>query len=767
MIARMTCDAKGRKGRIQVGIIRSVVPSSITCAFAVAALGAAQVQAEPAAADAASAPGDEALQEIVVTATRRSEDLQNIGLSITALTTEQLESKGVEQFFDYGNSIPNLSFAIDAADGSLAARGIALRGIQGSNTTGFYIDDIPVLETLDPHIVDVARIEVLRGPQGTLYGAESMGGTVRIITAQPTATAFSGQVHVGTSDTDHGSLNEIAEGDVNLPLADNILAVRASGFYQFDSGYFDKGLGPESAPPTSVLHDIGSMEYYGGQVALKWEPMEGLAITPRVMYQETVEDGVPYALGNADNLLQRQVFDVREGGTDKWWLDSLAINYTAPFGTFVSSTAYFDRKTFETEDDTDFTVYAFGLASPLASPITREIDLRRFVQELRFASTFSGPFQTIFGGFYSDSTRPRDYEWNTPGFGAATGSPSNLILSFIDSRKATEEAVFGDVSYDILSNLKATAGVRWYRDIATFHQFTNGAFYGFTPSTYLAPSTTESGFTPRYLLEYKVTPDLLVYASAAKGFREGGNNIALPLGPPPIGCSQDLANDNLTPAQVATFKSDELWSYELGFKSSFAERRFTLNGAGFLIDWSNIQQQISLPLCGYGITGNSGAARSTGFELEFSGRPIPELTLGLGVGYTDARITQQGAGSPQTVGSPVYNVPEITVASNVEYERHLTASWTGFTRLDYSHVGGSYSVNTQVTPLYRPAYNIGDVRLGGRNERYEVALFVKNLTNEHANLADAVMIGAEIPGQPHFVINQPLTAGVEARLRFK
>jgi iron complex outermembrane receptor protein len=750
-----------------VSIIRSAVPSSITLTLVIAALGAAPVRAVLAAADAAAAPGSEALQEIVVTATKRSEDLQNVGLSITALTTAQLESKGVEQFFDYGNSVPNLSFAIDSADGSLAARGIALRGIQGSNTTGFYIDDIPVLETLDPHIVDVARIEVLRGPQGTLYGAESMGGTVRIITAQPTATAFSGQVHVGTSGTEHGSANGITEGDVNLPLVDNVLAVRASGFYQFDSGFFDKGLGPESAPPTSVLHHVGSMEYYGGQVALRWEPMEGLAITPRVMYQETVEDGVPYALRNSNNLLQRQVFNVGEGGTDKWWLDSLTINYTAPFGTFVSSTAYFDRKTFETEDDTDFTAYAFGFANPIASPITREIDLRRFVQELRFASTFSGPLQMIFGGFYSESTRPRDYEWNTPGFGAATGSPSNLILSFIDSRKATEEAVFGDVSYDILPNLKATAGVRWFRDIATFHQFTNGAFYGFTPSTYLAPSTTESGFTPRYLLEYKVTPDLLVYASGAKGFREGGNNIALPPGPPPIGCDQDLANDHLTAGQVATFKSDNLWSYEVGFKSSFAERRYTLNGAGFLIDWSNIQQQISLPLCGYGITGNSGAARSTGFELEFSGRPIPELTLGLGVGYTNARITQQGAGSPQTVGSPVYNVPEITVASNVEYERRLTADWTGFTRLDYSHVSGSYSVNTQVTPLYRPAYNIGDVRLGGRNERYEVALFVKNLTNEHANLADAVMIGAEIPGQPHYVVNQPLTAGVEARVRFK
>jgi outer membrane receptor protein involved in Fe transport len=740
---------------------------SIAFIAALTLAGAAPVRAEMAAADAATGAGGESLQEIVVTATKRSEDLQNVGLSITALTTRQLESKGVEQFFDYGNSIPNLSFAIDSADGSLAARGIALRGIQGSNTTGFYIDDIPVLETLDPHIVDVARIEVLRGPQGTLYGAESMGGTVRIITAQPTASEFSGQVHAGTSGTEHGSLNGLVEGDVNLPLIANTLAVRASGFYQYDSGFFDKGVGPKPGPPTSTLHHVGGLEYKGGQIALRWEPMEGLAITPRVMYQETVEGGVPYALGNADNLSQRQVFNVREGGTDKWWLDSLTINYTAPFGTFVSSTAYFDRKTFETEDDTDFTAYAFGLANPIASPITREIDLRRFVQEMRFASTFSGPFQTIVGAFYSESTRPRDYEWNTPGFAAATASPGDLILSFIDSRKATEEAVYGDASFDILPNLKATAGVRWYRDIATFHQFTNGAFYGFTPSTYLAPSTTESGVTPRYLLEYKVTPDLLVYASGAKGFREGGNNIALPSGPPPIGCDKDLANAGLTASQAATFKSDDLWSYELGFKSSFAERRFTLNGAGFLIDWSNIQQQISLPLCGYGITGNSGAARSTGFELELSGRPVPELTLGLGVGYTDARVTQQGAGSPQTVGSPVYNVPELTVASNVEYERHLTGSWTGFTRLDYSHVSGSYSVNTQVTPLYRPSYNIGDLRLGGRNDSYEAALFVKNLTNEHANMADAVMIGAEIPGQPHFVVNRPLTVGVEARVRFK
>ena len=404
-----------------MNIVRYAVPSFIASTVAVAALGTSAVRGATATNDAATAPGSESLQEIVVTATKRSEDLQDVGLSITALTTQQLESKGVEQFFDYGNSIPNLSFAIDSADGSLAARGIALRGIQGSNTTGFYIDDIPVLETLDPHIVDVARIEVLRGPQGTLYGAESMGGTVRIITAQPDATAFSGQVHVGTSDTEHGSANGIVEGDVNLPLVSDVLSVRASGFYQFDSGFFDKGLGPESAPPTSVTIGLGSMEYYGGQIALRWEPVGGLSITPRVMYQETVEDGVPYALCNADNLLQRQVFDVHEGGTDKWWLDSLAINYTAPFGTFVSSTAYFDRKTFETEDDTDFTVVCLRPHHPACvthyarnrSPAVRagtalRVHILRTVPDDHWGpSTQRARARVTTSGTHRDSPRPR------------------------------------------------------------------------------------------------------------------------------------------------------------------------------------------------------------------------------------------------------------------------------------------------------------------------------------------------------------------------
>jgi len=739
----------------------------ISIALAVGTVGAALGTSTAANADAGSGPSADALPEIVVTATKRSEDLQNVGLSITAFDAAQLEAKGVAQFADYGNAIPNLSFGVGAADGSLAARGIALRGIQGANTTGFYIDETPVLETLDPHIVDVSRIEVLRGPQGTLYGAESMGGTVRIITAQPTATAFSGQVHVGASDTEHGTLNDIVEGDINLPLIGNVLSVRASGFYQFDSGFFDKGLGPESAPPVSILHDVGSMEYSGGQIALRYEPVDGLSITPRVMYQEIIQDGAPYALNYPSNLLQREVFNIDEGGSDKWWLDSLTIDYTQPYGTFVSSTSYFDRKTFETEDDTDVTQYDFNLTTPLPSPITRKIDLRRFAQELRFASDFSGPFQVVLGGFYSNSTRPRDYEWVTPGIGAVIGAPSDLLLTFIDSRQAIEYAVFGDLSYNILPNLKATVGLRWFRDTATFTQFTNGIFFGSVPSPYSAPAVTENGLTPKYLLEYQITPDLLTYASIAKGFREGGNNIALPPGPAPTGCDTDLANLNITASQVSTYKSDSLWNYELGIKSSFLDHRLTVNAAGFVIEWDNIQQQVSLPLCGYGVTANTGKARSSGVELEISGRPLPELTAGLGLGIDDAHITQPGIGDPLPAGSPIQQVPSLTITSNVEYVRPVSAVWSGLARVDWSHTGESFSANnSEADLLKRSAYNLTDLRIGLRSNRYDLAAYVKNLTDEHANLGDAIMIGAQIPGQPRFLINRPRTAGVEVRIRF-
>jgi iron complex outermembrane recepter protein len=776
-----------KKRHVPVIAILSLLPFWIVVSMGHAADAGDDAAASP------GEPGTQSLQEVIVTATKRNEDIQSVGVSITALTAPVLEAKGVEQFFDYGTSIPNLSFGVGAADGSLAARGVYLRGIEGANTTGFYIDDTPVLETLDPHIVDIDRIEVLRGPQGTLYGAESMGGTVRIITAQPNANALSGQIHSSLSDTDHGSWNRLIEGDINIPLVSQVLSLRASGFYEFDSGWFDKWIGPraEAYPdglgnePTTIVHDVGSLTYWGGQLALRFEPFEGLSFTPRIMYQETDADGDPYATDDPNNLVQREVYNFQEGGSDRWWLGSLTINYTVPFGSFVSSTAVFDRRTFELEDDSDDLSYSTGrpytipgvtngLPNTIPGPITRAIGLHRFAQEARFASSFPGPFQFILGGFYSFSTRPRNYEWTSPDLPAATGWPTDLALAFIDQRYAGEYAAFCDLSYNILSNLKATVGLRWFRDTADFIQYTNGLFYG-GASTYTVPALHETGYTPKYELEYKVTPDVLAYASAAKGFRPGGDNIQLPPGPAPFGCDTDLHNLGVTASEIATFRSDSLWDYEGGFKTSFLDHRFTLNVTGFWIEWPNIQQLVDLPLCGYGYTGNSGKARSTGGELEFSGRLLPDLIAGLNLGYEDARITQRGLGSPQPVGSPIQEVPKVTLNANLSYERHVSARWAAFGRIDFSHVGESFSYNNAsanpvtglAEPLRRDAYSLTNLRAGLRNDQWEFTAFVKNLTNERANLSDVILIGAPVPGPPRVEISQPRTIGVVVRWKFR
>ncbi|MGN6454407.1 MAG: TonB-dependent receptor plug domain-containing protein [Steroidobacteraceae bacterium] len=235
-----------------MGKIRSNVPSALALAAIAAGSITTLSHAQTATSESTSST---ALEEVIVTAQKRTESVQDVPVSITALSARDLDAMGAEQFFDYGTDIPNLSFGIGASDGNLAGRGIALRGIQGSNTTGVYIDETPVLETLDPHIVDIARIEVLRGPQGTLYGAESMGGTLRIITEQPdvSSTGLTGQVHVGGSWTEHGGFNNIEEGVVNIPIVSDTLAVRMSAFHQFDDGWFNKDVGPYSAPPTSTV----------------------------------------------------------------------------------------------------------------------------------------------------------------------------------------------------------------------------------------------------------------------------------------------------------------------------------------------------------------------------------------------------------------------------------------------------------------------------------------------------------------------------------
>src|SRR5215472_2805721 len=390
-----------------------------------------------------SMPQSGGLEEVIVTAQKRSESEQSVPMSITTFSSTALQQKAITEFFDYATKVPNLAFA-PTGDGVGTARTISIRGITGiagDGTTGFYIDDVPLPDSIDPRVLDLERIEVLRGPQGTLYGARSMGGTVRLITQTPDLSHFSATVHGGVSDTDRTDRpNYTVDAVVNIPIVQDQIALRLTGFYDSQAGYFKRSwctdpatagmtCFPLSTTGRTTVSNVAAIDTYGGSASLTIKAGDAVTITPRVMMQRADYNGFPLGDFNAtpqngigfpvpSNLFngflpsplnttdfnQARFFDVPEGGSDWWDLYSLTVHWNTGMGELVSSTAYFDRKVDETEDETEFVlgVLIGGALPPNTDPIQEIKDYQSFVQENRFASTLSGPLQFVFGAFYSD-----------------------------------------------------------------------------------------------------------------------------------------------------------------------------------------------------------------------------------------------------------------------------------------------------------------------------------------------------------------------------
>ncbi len=409
------------------------------------------------------------LEEIVVTANKRSENLQSVPLSITSMSSKDLTAKGITNFVDYGTLVPNLAFAA-TGDGIAASRTISIRGISGDGTTGFYIDETPVIDSIDPKIIGIDHIEVLRGPQGTLYGARSMGGTVRIITKQPDPSANFGDVHGGVSNTHLGGWNYFGDAAANLVVVPDKVAVRAVGHYSFDQGWFKRAY-PDPVDPskTAIADHQAHNRTYGGSLEAKIQASEDLTITPRVMYQKSTYNGLPLADGvimangafaplTDASYTHQQVHNDPEGGYDRWALYSLDVKYDASFGTFSSSSSYFDRFSHEVESEGNFITWlaqnVLGAPDFVApySPIYEDKPFKRFVQEFRFVSSFDGPLQLTTGLYYASTKRSVIYDPPAivPGLEAATGIPdADLIYEFDTTDKVDEPAVYGEVSYDL------------------------------------------------------------------------------------------------------------------------------------------------------------------------------------------------------------------------------------------------------------------------------------------------------------------------------
>ena len=513
------------------------------------------------------------LEEIVVTATKRAASLQDVPLSITAVSGETLELMGAESLLDFAVKVPNLAMAYEA-DGRFDSSSPSIRGVFGVNTTGFYVDDTRVNASLLPRVVDLARVEVLRGPQGSLYGARSMGGTIRLITKQAVLDETSGSVNVQLSSVEDGGENYSFDANYNFPLIEDRVAMRVNAYYGDMSGVQDRVFQPTwveatrgivrqtNAPDFGRNEDVDDESYIGGQLAATIKVSETLEFRPKVMFQSVDADGLPFADIDPERTEQVRFFDIEEPGTDDWIVASGTLDWDVANGNVSSTTSYYTRETDETEEETTFLHFLYDAVigipiDPFASPISTIEDYESISHETRFSSDYEGPVQFTAGVYYEDLTFDHRYPAALqPGVNAALnafiGAPADIVpgdLIFVTSTitDIEEFAVFGELNYEFNDAWSVTAGGRYY-DTSVAAVNSSDGFANGGPTSF-DEKQSEDGFNPKVSVQYEANENLNIYSTAAKGFRIGGVNGNVPASL----CGAELATLGLDPSNATTF----------------------------------------------------------------------------------------------------------------------------------------------------------------------------------------------------------------------
>lgn len=710
--------------------------------------------------------------DIIVTATRKSELLSKTPASITAISSQVIEDLDIKGLADYARLVPNLAWG-HGTGGVVSSAGsttVVIRGVTGSDTTNFYIDDTPLPQSLDPRIYFLDRIEVLRGPQGTLFGSSSMGGTIRLITSPPSGSDLNGGVTGQLFSVHHGGAAGVeVKGGVNIPVVDGQVAAQVSGIYNYTPGYFERTYddpdalnlteSPISGPPTYV-DNVGAVRTKSASFALRITPemAPNLTLTPMVMYGKRSANGQLLADYDPNNLVQRRIEDVAEGYTDRSTFAALSASYKTGAGRIVSSTAWFKRKFLNFEDGTDGVTNAWRsryVDYPYAIfPVQGKVGAReeQFNQELRFESDIAGPIQFIAGLFYEDFSRDYRNDIQAPGLAAATGgvySDNNYTSERHINTK--NSAVFGNVTLTPIDNLELSAGLRYsyqkYDEAATA-----SGNYGFPGVRTF--HTKAKPLTSRFSIKYELSPSTMIYSTVAQGFRMGGANNTL--GDACAGLGLPYPTD-----RPIEYKSDKLWSYEVGVKTSI-QNRLLLSATAFQIDWSDRQQAIAIrqDLCYARVRVNTGSAVSKGIELEASVNLTSEFSIRASLGYVDAHVIDPGANENIFKGQNLDGVPEWTGSINGEYKKPL--DWGAFfLRAGYSYTGSSVSYTQTSTGLERDSYHLADVRTGVEIGDFTVSLFATNIFDERPNLSEVNPGASIVPPRYRYFVGQPRTVGIE------
>lgn len=736
------------------------------------------------------------LEEIVVTAQKREQKLQDVPMAVTAIGGAQLEQQGITQFQDLLRSVPGVSFAgTEPGQSRYAIRGVSTEA--SSPTVGVYLDDISLVSistafagAIDPAFFDFERVEVLKGPQGTLYGGSAMGGAIKYVSRLPVIDETSFSAAGGFATTRGGDLSYEAEGVANIPLVAEQLALRGGVSYRRIGGYVDNvpdadtevwtrstTLPPAPLEPTrySTLSTYGrkdsnERDLLALRLSAKYTPNDTLTIVPAVFHQKSEKDNTDSFFTNLPRFQSSYRF--AEPTKDEVGVYSLTVTKDFGGATLTSITAYVDR---EVNWDRDYSMFIGMLAPPFFpydSYNTSDTTTETFTQELRLSGVgFGGRLQWVGGLYYSDQDDRLLQVVSTIG----AGVPFDLgtdVTYFGDQRTDSKQlAAFGEITYEILPSLDLTLGLRYFDAEQTVNGVFDGLFNG-GPSTVDNKKSREDGFTPKIALTWRATADNLLYTTASKGFRQGGPNRYNTNSPL---CAPDFERLGIDRVPDS-YEPDKLWTYEIGSKNQLLDRRATVNAAVYFTDWSKIQQQVNLPTCGFQFVGNVGAAEIKGAELAIEAAITDRLTLGGTASYTDAEITKSAPGVSAQVGQSVLDTPEWMGNVYGDYRFPLGQSMEAVLRAEYQYRGSSLrQFDTTMLVTYpddsvapvpnmtqiQDSYDIVNVNFTIFRDNWQYRLYINNLLDE-APYLDFMRHG----GESSATTLRPRSIGVGARVSF-
>lgn len=709
-------------------------------------------------AQAQEAAAVETSGEIVVTAQKRVQNVQDVPISIAVVSGEELQEQGSASLVDYAGYVPGMNVSNGGTPGQTT---ITLRGVAPLNaaqTVGIYLDDAPVGSsalynragqfTIDLMPYDLERIEVLKGPQGTLYGASSIGGLVKYVTVQPDTRAFTVRAGVeGFAIKGGDGLGWGAQAMVNVPIVEDRLAMSASFAWRKTPGWVD-------SVNNAALKDQNDYEQRGGRVALLWTPTPELSVKLAAIWQSLDSDG--NGLYAAD-LTGKRLGDGRSYNNyvpESYDVDldyySATIDYDFGAATLTSATTYSKTQSAQLQDAS----YAFGVLFPLLTggtvppgitPFTLDLGLEKWTQEVRLASPSGGRFEWLIGGFFTDETTSnaqlvRSFDM------AGNPIPSLDPLAIVGLPATYKEyAAFANGTFKFSDQFEITGGLRWARNEQTFRQQSEGAI---VPQADDPGESAESVFTFSVSPQFHINEDAMLYARVATGYRPGGPNVIVPNVPPSV-------------------DADRMTNYELGLKADLADRMVSVDAAFFWMDWTDIQ--VTRAFGGVSGGANGGKATSKGFEGSIALRPTPGLTISATGSYTDASLSEDVPDISGEKGDRLPAVPKFSGALRADYEFELGGGNKGSFGAGIRHASNRLSL-VESDPLVARAKAYTSVDLNASvtfADHWTVRAYARNLLDNKGEMARSTL--ADGLNQPSFLAISPLqprTIGVALDMAF-